>query len=87
VLLAGDAAVAAPERAELGFRLGRAMSYLSPGRVIGGSRPARFLRSAVLAAWSASDPSAAIEDPDGTVAELRAAVRELPVATLRDVRG
>ncbi len=85
VLLAGDAALAAPERAELGFRLGRSMTYLWPGRAIGGSRPARFLRSALLAAWAASDPSASVEDPDGTVAELRAAIRKLHASTLREV--
>jgi len=87
VLLAGDAALAAPERAELAFRLGRAMTYLWPGRAIGGSRPSRFLRSAVLAAWLAVDPTATVDDPDGSLAELRTAIRQLGPGVLRDLQG
>ncbi|HUH02529.1 MAG TPA: hypothetical protein VML75_11060, partial [Kofleriaceae bacterium] len=78
ILLVGDDALAAPERSELGFRLGRAMTYLFPGRAIGGSRPSRFLKHLVLAAWHSATPDAAIEDPDGSVAALRDRIDQLP---------
>ncbi len=78
VLLSGDGALAAPERSELSFRLGRAMTYLSPGRALGGSRPSRFLRSCVLAAFTSAMPTAKVEDPDGAIAEVRAHLEVLP---------
>lgn len=59
VLLAGDEALTAPERGELAFRLARAMTYLWPGRAVGGSRPARVLKRVVLAAFAAAAPQAA----------------------------
>src|SRR5205085_563400 len=49
VLLAGDDALSAPDRPELGFRLARATSYLWPGRAAGASRPARVMRALFLA--------------------------------------
>ena len=49
VLLAGDEALTAPDRPELGFRLARATSYLWPGRAVGASRPARVMRALFLA--------------------------------------
>jgi hypothetical protein len=49
VLLAGDDALTAPDRPELGYRIARATTYLWPGRAVGGSRPARILRSLVQA--------------------------------------
>lgn len=78
ILLAGDDALAAPERSELGFRLGRAMTYLFPGRAIGGSRPSRFLKHLVLAAWYSASPGARIDDPDGSIASLRVLIDQLP---------
>jgi hypothetical protein len=48
-LLAGDDALTAPDRPELGYRIARATTYLWPGRAIGGSRPARVLRALLLA--------------------------------------
>jgi two-component system response regulator MprA len=60
VLLAGDEALTAPERGELAFRLARAMTYLWPGRAVGGSRPARVLKRVVLAAFAAAAPQAAV---------------------------
>ncbi|HVV88256.1 MAG TPA: DUF4388 domain-containing protein, partial [Kofleriaceae bacterium] len=48
-LLAGDDALTAPDRPDLGFRIARATTYLWPGRAIGGSRPARVLRALFLA--------------------------------------
>lgn len=78
ILLAGDDALAAPERSELGFRLGRAMTYLYPGRALGGSRPSRFLKAAVLAAWKMATPDAAIDDPTGQLARIEARLAALP---------
>jgi tetratricopeptide (TPR) repeat protein len=49
VLAAGDEALTAPERAELVFRLARAMTFLWPGRAVGASRPGRILKAVVLA--------------------------------------
>jgi hypothetical protein len=86
VLLAGDDALAAPERAELSFRLGRAMTYLWPGRAIGGSRPGSFLKHALLAAFSLAAPHAPVEDPDGTIAIIREALETLDEATRHEIR-
>jgi hypothetical protein len=78
VLLAGDDALTSPERTELVFRLGRAMTYLWPGRAIGGSRPSRFLKSAVLAVFASAVPGVKADDPDGYVAAMAAALADLP---------
>lgn len=51
VLVAGDEALTAPERPELVFRLGRAMTFLWPGRAVGASRPGRILRAVVMACF------------------------------------
>src|SRR5262249_59935791 len=51
VLIAGDDALTAPERPELVYRLARAMTFLWPGRAVGGSRAGRVLRSIVLAVF------------------------------------
>lgn len=71
LLLAGDDVLTSPERAELSFRLGRAMTYLLPGRTIAASRPARLLKSAVLALFSQINPNAMVDDPHGQVAHVR----------------
>ncbi len=85
VLLCGDQALAAPERSELGYRLGRAMTYLLPGRALGGSRPSRFLKTAVLAAWQLATPSAPVDD-DPVLAHLYARLTALPAETQEGVR-
>jgi CheY-like chemotaxis protein len=77
VLLAGDEALTSPERTELSFRLGRAMTYLLPGRALAASRPARLLRAAVLAVFSRLETGAAGaggDDPLGQVAQLQASL-------------
>ncbi len=51
VLGAGDEALTSLERPELVFQVVRALSLASPGRAVGGSRPGRVLRAAVLAAF------------------------------------
>lgn len=58
-LLAGDDALTAPDRPELGYRIARATTYLWPGRAVGASRPARVLRTLLLAlAREAAGPGA-----------------------------
>jgi tetratricopeptide (TPR) repeat protein len=64
VLIAGDDALTAPERPDLVYRLVRAMTFLWPGRAVGGSRPGRVLRAIVLAVFrEASGSAIGIEDP------------------------
>lgn len=84
VLLVGDEALAAPERSELSFRLGRAMSYLRPGRTLAGSHPARFLKQILLAAFAATHQGAS-EDLDRPVIELRNAICGLSPDDLGEV--
>ena len=81
ILLAGDDSLAAPERSELAFRLGRAMTYLTPSRALGGSRPSRFLKSSMLAAFSLAAPDASVADADGAIAEIRGYIGELDETT------
>jgi len=85
VLLAGDDALAAPERAELCFRMARAMTYRLTGRTIGGAQPARVLKQAVLAAFTMAHPNSPVDDPDGLVEELRNALAYLPEDNQRRV--
>jgi CheY-like chemotaxis protein/tetratricopeptide (TPR) repeat protein len=82
VLLAGDDALASPERSELTFRLGRAMTYLWPGRAIGGSRPSRLLKAATLAVFSEAVPGSSLPDTDSSIAEMRAALAQLDATSL-----
>ena len=84
VLLVGDEALAAPERSELSFRLGRAMSYLRAGRTLAGSHPARFLKQILLAAFSATHRGGT-EDLEQTVVDLRDAIGGLTPDDLGEV--
>jgi CheY-like chemotaxis protein/Tfp pilus assembly protein PilF len=74
VLLAGDEALTSPERTELSFRLGRAMTYLLPGRALAASRPGRLLKSAVLAVFARLKPGAPTDDPLGPAGQLQASL-------------
>jgi CheY-like chemotaxis protein/tetratricopeptide (TPR) repeat protein len=80
VLLAGDEALVAPERLELAFRLGRAMTYLRPSRALGGSRAGRVLKSAMLAVLASATPTRDVEDPSGIIAAFIAELRALDPA-------
>ncbi|MGH9885719.1 MAG: hypothetical protein ACREBE_09335, partial [bacterium] len=52
-----------PERPDLVYRLVRAMTFLWPGRAVGGSRPGRALRAIVLAVFrEASGSAIGVED-------------------------
>jgi DNA-binding response OmpR family regulator/tetratricopeptide (TPR) repeat protein len=79
VLLAGDDALANPERAELAFRLARAMTFLWPGRAVGGSRPARVLKAITLALLAEAAPSSAasMSDDDGAITRARESLEVL----------
>lgn len=82
VLLAGDEALAAPDRPELGFRLARATSYLWPGRAAGASRPARVMRALFLALFHEAVGSTASADDE----PVRAALDVLDRATRDQAR-
>lgn len=74
VLLAGPQALALADHTALSFRLGRALTYLVPGRAFAGSLPSRQLKQAVLAAMTLAQPSLRVEDPDGEVKDIRVAL-------------
>jgi len=74
VLVAGDEALPAPERPELVFRLGRALTFLWAGRAVGASRPGRVLRAVVLAiVREAAGTDVGHDDPLATKAEAAVA--------------
>ncbi|HUS67596.1 MAG TPA: response regulator [Kofleriaceae bacterium] len=84
VLLVGDDALSSPERSELSFRLGRAMSYLRPGRTMASSQPARLLKQVMLASFAATHQGGA-DDGDATVGELTNAISLLDSEALAEV--
>jgi CheY-like chemotaxis protein len=85
VLLAGDEALSSPERAELGFRMGRALTYLKPGRALGGSQPGNFLKRVFVAAWTSAAPSATQPGaPD--LADLIEPIQRMPSEQLAELR-
>jgi len=70
VIAAGDEALTAPERADLVFRLARAMTFLWPGRAVGASRPGRVLKAIVLAiVREAAGTELGKDDPMAAAAE------------------
>jgi hypothetical protein len=88
ILLAGDDALTSPERGELAFRLARAMTYLWPGRAVGGSRPARVLKRVVLAVFADATPSgAALAGDDADAVAAREALAMLDEETRQKARG
>jgi hypothetical protein len=79
VLVAGDEALTAPERPDLVFRLARAMTFLSPGRAVGASRPGRVLKALVLAiVREAGGNEIGIDDPLAMPAEQAIAALSPP---------
>lgn len=87
VLLAGDQVLTSPERLELAFRLGRAMTYLLPGRTLAGARPTRLLKAAVLAVYESAHPELSLDDPQGYIARVKDALRSLPPDSLTRARA
>ncbi|MCP4446507.1 MAG: hypothetical protein GY811_14350, partial [Myxococcales bacterium] len=77
VLLAGYDAVTCTDKIELAYRLARAMSYLRPGRAIVSRCPSRVLKNAMMACYTLVAPNAVVPDPEGGIAELRAAIQKL----------
>jgi tetratricopeptide (TPR) repeat protein len=90
VLLAGDDALANPERAELAFRLARAMTFLWPGRAAGGSRPARVMKALTLGLLAEAAPGASegivAADADGWIAKARDTLEVLPAEARSQAR-
>ncbi len=77
VLLAGYEAVTCTDKLELVCRLGRAMSYLRPGRAMAASCQSRVLKNAMMACYSLGAPNTNIPDPDGSIGEFRSAIQRL----------
>ncbi|MGZ3427606.1 MAG: DUF4388 domain-containing protein, partial [Polyangia bacterium] len=71
VLLAGPQALALADKSALAFRLGRASTFLLPGRAVAGALPSRQLKQTVLAAMTLAHPSLRVDDPDGEVKTIR----------------
>ncbi|HEY3352915.1 MAG TPA: response regulator [Polyangia bacterium] len=88
VLLVGPEALGESDRAVLAFRLGRAATYLWPGRAAGGALPSRLLKGFLLGSMVLTVPGLTVEDPDGAVEALRQRLALLPPevqARLRDL--
>lgn len=85
VLLAGPQALALADQTALAFRLGRALTYLLPGRAVAGSLPSRQLKQAVLAAMTLAQSSLRIDDPDGEIKAIRVALTAAAPALGRQV--
>lgn len=76
-ILAGYDVLTSTDKLELCFRLGRAMSYLRPGRAIAAGSPPRTLKSAMLACYALGSPDASIADPDGQLRAFKTALTAL----------
>jgi CheY-like chemotaxis protein/tetratricopeptide (TPR) repeat protein len=74
VLLAGPQSLALADTTALAFRLGRALTYLLPGRAVAGSLPSRQLKHAVLAGMTLAQSSLRVDDPDGEIKAIRVAL-------------
>jgi tetratricopeptide (TPR) repeat protein len=85
-ILAGDEALTSPERAELAFRLARAMTFLWPGRALGASRPARAIKHVLLAAYGEATSNQVPAEPALYEAAQRA-LAELSSETRMQVRA
>ncbi len=77
-LLAGPQALAASDRLALGFRLGRALSYLKPGRVLTGALPSHQLKVHLLAAVTLAQPGLQVDDAGGQIAAERGQLARIP---------
>lgn len=87
VLLVGDEVLRSPERTELVFRLGRAMTYVPLARAVAGSRPSRVLKQFLLAAFADAHPGAPVPDPDGAIAAVRGHLEALAGEARDELRG
>ncbi|MCU1282679.1 MAG: response regulator receiver protein [bacterium] len=85
LLLAGPQALALGDKSALAFRLGRALTYLLPGRAVAGALPSRQLKQTVLAAMTLAHPSLRVDDPDGEIKTIRVALTSTAPTLARDV--
>ncbi|MBI5479673.1 MAG: response regulator [Deltaproteobacteria bacterium] len=88
VLLCGPQALGETDKVVLAYRLGRAATYLLPGRATGGALPSRTLKTFLLGAMTLSTTGLAVEDPDGTIGALRELLGAMPAeaqARLREL--
>jgi hypothetical protein len=70
-LVVGPEALKSPDRAELAFRLGRAILWLADGRSAAAAIGARRLRTFLYAAMTLARPDLNAPDPDGEIAKER----------------
>jgi DNA-binding response OmpR family regulator/tetratricopeptide (TPR) repeat protein len=85
VLLAGPQALALADKSALAFRLGRASTYLLPGRAVAGALPSRQLKQTVLAAMTLAQPSLRVDDPDGEIKAIRVALTSAAPQLAREI--
>ena len=85
VLLAGPHSLALADATALAFRLGRALTYLLPGRAVAGALPSRQLKQTVLAAMTLAQSSLRIDDPDGEIKAIRVAITAAAPALGREL--
>ena len=86
VLLVGPQALATSDLLVLAFRLGRALSYLWPGRALAGALPSTELKEHLGAALTLAQPGMRFEDPAGRVAALRARLSGRATSLSRTLR-
>src|SRR5207248_11540117 len=84
ILLAGPQALALADKPALAFRLGRAVTFLLPGRAVAGALPARQLKATLLATLTLAVPALRVEDPDGEIPPIRAQLTQAAPALGRD---
>jgi CheY-like chemotaxis protein len=81
VLLVGPELLSSTDRVALAFHLGRALSFLAPGRAFAASRPARVLKELFIAAVLLEGTPVAPENPE-RIAQAAQAVATLPIEDL-----
>ena len=86
VLVAGDEALTALERPDLVFQVVRALSLITPGRAVGGSRPGRVLRAAAMAAFGEATGTAA-PAADTAVVAASQQIHDLPSGQRTQLRA
>ncbi len=75
-LMVGRQTLECSDKLELAFRLGRAMSFLRPGRAVVAGCPTRTLKNAMLACYSLRSPRASVPDPDGEVEKFKVMISQ-----------
>ena len=74
-----------PITTALAFRLGRALTYLLPGRAVAGALPSRQLKQTVLAAMTLAQSSLRVDDADGEIKAIRVAISAAAPALGREL--